>query len=551
MPVGKWKRFKLAFLTGREDQKTAWDGIVKATLRKLEDAAKTLATVNATRSQELLVEHGKLVKAVELAQGEYSKATTDGDKDAQITKINQANRTAEGLLTEAHGLLKALQPTGIVNLPGGLQILDDMMDEVDWSANQNSDETFGLAALKARFNISKVTGDLGHIALPKLYYILSRLPDGHTRTNDHLDKVKREKPLLEMGGLYNVTDKEIVISTRASDGLMARDWDTDVDDDVAEAHQLQGVAVKGFSHVTLHEVGHAYDHSQNFMGSRAGQADYGGWHVITRKQLADAWANEKGFYAEAAFSSIPRSFLQSYLVTELEKGDRGASARAEWAKLTAKGRLAPDEATVRAHGPIQQAIALYRQYEDPNDAEHVWPEEESDRKVIAERLVTASHSDTRTSGLSKEEKPAYGGVQQPAIRFILIDKMAPDAAIAKAIRDVTIYVDVQPDWSALKRHAAAQIMREYHGMKKGGLWKKGASGAARYAIGGVVYTVDKDLEPSTYMLAARAFSVSKYQWNAPAEWFAELYAYYFAGRMKPSAKHVKLFLSELGEPFPV
>jgi hypothetical protein len=65
-------------------------------------------------------------------------------------------------------------------------------------------------------------------------------------------------------------------------------------------------------------------------------------------------------------------------------------------------------------------------------------------------------------------------------------------------------------------------------------WWKGAV-CARIQIGGRVYQeAYDDGRWRSYDYAARARGISGYQFRAPAEWFAELYAAYFGGKLKDS-----------------
>jgi len=70
-------------------------------------------------------------------------------------------------------------------------------------------------------------------------------------------------------------------------------------------------------------------------------------------------------------------------------------------------------------------------------------------------------------------------------------------------------------------------------------WWKGAV-CQRIAIGGRVYQeAYPDGRWFSYPYAARARGISGYQFRAPPEWFAELYAAYFGGKLKPSHPAMK------------
>lgn len=60
------------------------------------------------------------------------------------------------------------------------------------------------------------------------------------------------------------------------------------------------------------------------------------------------------------------------------------------------------------------------------------------------------------------------------------------------------------------------------------------STAAKIAIGGVVYQESYDFRWTSYSLGARKQGMTGYQFRAPGEWFAELYAAYHSGKLKPN-----------------
>lgn len=91
---------------------------------------------------------------------------------------------------------------------------------------------------------------------------------------------------------------------------------------------------------------------------------------------------------------------------------------------------------------------------------------------------------------------------------------------------------VKPDvWE--KRRAEALVWCESI-RAANGIWWKGAI-CQRVAIGGRVYQESyNDGRWRSYDYSARAKGISGYQFRAPAEWFAELYAAYFGEKLKPS-----------------
>jgi hypothetical protein len=70
------------------------------------------------------------------------------------------------------------------------------------------------------------------------------------------------------------------------------------------------------------------------------------------------------------------------------------------------------------------------------------------------------------------------------------------------------------------------------------LWDKGAESAKR-AIGGRVYHESYPNAWVSYNLAARAKGITGYQFRANGEWYAELYAAFHTGKLKPSHPYAK------------
>ena len=93
----------------------------------------------------------------------------------------------------------------------------------------------------------------------------------------------------------------------------------------------------------------------------------------------------------------------------------------------------------------------------------------------------------------------------------------------------------RPDWKALKKHAAVECAENIRlKSSDSGLWDRGNGAAAKYAINGTVYQEAYDGKWVSYALAARGQILCDYQFRSPAEWFAEPYAAFFLGKLKPS-----------------
>jgi hypothetical protein len=93
----------------------------------------------------------------------------------------------------------------------------------------------------------------------------------------------------------------------------------------------------------------------------------------------------------------------------------------------------------------------------------------------------------------------------------------------------------KPDWKAIAKHPAVECAENIR-LKNSdsGLWDKGDSAAAKYALGSSVYQESYDGQWTSYALSARGQILCNYQFRAAGEWFAEPYAAFFLKKLKPT-----------------
>jgi len=109
-------------------------------------------------------------------------------------------------------------------------------------------------------------------------------------------------------------------------------------------------------------------------------------------------------------------------------------------------------------------------------------------------------------------------------------KPADEAGVTGALK-----AGDKPDWKALAKHPAVECA-EHIRLKNSdsGLWDRGNGGAAKYAIGSSVFQEAYEDQWVSYALAARGQILCDYQFRSSAEWFAEPYAAFFLGKLKPA-----------------
>lgn len=225
----------------------------------------------------------------------------------------------------------------LASKPGGLQALDDLVEEL-----KRSTSTPGvMAALKARFRLDDAeciidtTEDPAKVTqeLCALYQSLTQVPDKHTRDNSSFKKIVRKS---SAGSAYNRREKAIKMGEGHPD--------ESAEYVVADAHELPDTKdeckpvadappVTFFDWNTWHEVGHAMDDRKSFMARRAGQAAFGGWTAHGRDVLA---------VAEAVADELNQTGLTPALIAAY-LNDRNAVPSPKpsgWSKVEAFARTA-------------------------------------------------------------------------------------------------------------------------------------------------------------------------------------------------------------------
>ena len=107
-------------------------------------------------------------------------------------------------------------------------------------------------------------------------------------------------------------------------------------------------------------------------------------------------------------------------------------------------------------------------------------------------------------------------------------KPAEDSSVTAALTPAD-----KPDWKAIAKHPAVECAENIR-LKNSdsGLWDRGDSAAAKYALGSSVYQESYDGQWTSYALSARGQILCNYQFRAAGEWFAEPYAAFFLKKLK-------------------
>jgi hypothetical protein len=87
-------------------------------------------------------------------------------------------------------------------------------------------------------------------------------------------------------------------------------------------------------------------------------------------------------------------------------------------------------------------------------------------------------------------------------------------------------------WKELANHPAVKCAEHIRKSKgEDGLWDKDDGEIAKYALGKRVYQESYDKDWTSYNIDARGIKLSKYQFRAAGEWYAEAYSAFFLGKL--------------------
>lgn len=411
---------------------------------------------------------------------------------------DRALKQAKGALAQDPQTLKVLMQRA-----QGPAAIDAMMKALGASAKSAEDKEFAKAAILARFDMTSLAGDLTTKALPKLYEVLASVPAAHTTGNPQLQHIKRDRNS-NQPSTYGETVLTLNIGKTGSSTQ-----ELDQDDDVKASARLRKTEVNTFSHTTLHELGHSVDDKDGFMGTHGKLASYGGWEVHTIDELADVAGTAKKFYA-LGDQGLPIAFLRELLKCTLAGQSWKAPPPDVLKSLSIADRLGglapPNQAALLSDKWVQQA--------------------QTDRDML--RKADGGWDAAVANNLRNDLRRAVDGYAPNAkyicetIELIFTRQMSAREA-ADAVLDQV--VDKAPDGFDLDTLATHDAVAwcEWARSHPGDKYKYYKGGPPNFVVNGRYYFRDENNWRS-YLVDARKNGVSQYQFKAPAEWFAELYA---------------------------
>lgn len=497
-------------------------------------------------TQEMVnARQAEAVEAVKLLNPFVAK-----DKETEKTRLQFALRLSKtakspaaldikyddlgAILTEAKAALKAakqrkieIEAEEIAAGENGSATLDTMIEALGGSAKSEEAKTFVKAALKARFKIDTLEGEMTTKALPKLYKVLGSVPEWQVRDNDSLKNIKRVRQGPEGASYFTSDTQEIYLE-------LGRTGTFHFTNENYTTDSGKKTKVDSFSVTTLHEIGHAVDDQLGFMDGRELQTKYGGWKMEKRDEIAGRIAAEKGFLQGWSKAYAPAPLIQ-VLDGVLDKGKIDLT---EWDRKAGEiGQVFGAKTDDQLTGEIlaDPGIVLAETSRETFARDNSWPAN-TDNEVNTARIRVG-----RAWGTLRQEI-------QGVIAIMLERKVPAAAEVARLLARLRgLQTNLAPaDRTKLETHPAVELCRAIRiAGSNSGLWDQGAGAAGKWAIGGRVYQQSYSKSWVSYAAEVRGRGISQYQFRAPGEWFAELYALYYLGKLPKTHADAQWIAAEI------
>lgn len=366
--------------------------------------------------------------------------------------------------------------------------IDQYISAIGDKAETDEQKGMMIAAIKERYGVDELAGELSSNALPRLYKALALLPDNHTKLNAKLREITRSK--MSDTSLYS----KGVININGGESGPHSSGKEKYDDGAGKKMKFNK-----FDAHTLHEVGHSVDDACGFMDAHRSKPAYGGWAPSNSNDATNAAVRK--FKAE--WSAFGEQAL-AVAVGELLAG-RTADKALELIKAAKKG-----------YESVTRAVLL----KDPAvvKADEIMEEVIDDRGAV---LTPEASID-----LDKKFNPSSIGAMSK-LDDIMVAANFCMAMRSRYMRAADLADQYEASFAAAgdekQFRKLCEKVAKWVRLVTDELWFASSGDVDAVAVDGKVYQRDKNTW-WRYDLSARKQMVKDYQFRSPAEWFAECYA---------------------------
>jgi hypothetical protein len=410
--------------------------------------------------------------------------------------------------------------------------LDKAVDDMGSKADSSADKEFVKEAFKARFNVEVFEGEISKTNVMAFYKTFKMVPDSHTKGNEWLTNVNRKKSLGDVTSSYDAPDKGPGVKPRGEVAIRAMRTSGPVEmvqNDIVAPMIFSGVdgnkKINQFTWVTLHEIGHAVDHADDFMSNGTNNGLFGDWKSHGFDEI-------KGLIKKKllkAFPKYPADFVAAYVERvcankPLKDADRDELAKKWGIEMKVALTKPKDKNGLLNDDGLKSAEAARLKFEQDGWNDDATKKARSDAEGLLKVPTMLDIAMRILERVLGQKKPLAAAVDD------VLDSL-PDSADLNA----------EPDWDGLKK---ADILRWYKsaclvepkGVLDGIKQMTGAAcwiRSAEYPIDDRIYHESYKGKWVSYALKARQDKLTDYQYRAAGEFFAESYAAFFMKKLRP------------------
>ncbi len=275
-----------------------------------------------------------------------------------------------------------------------------------------------------------------------------------------------------------------------------------------------------WSMTLLHEVGHTVDHKRQVMDNHGARPVFGGWQTMKATEVADSMLDA---YMEGHVHFSDEEKAEIGRLEEVERREDALFAK-HWPSGTShREKLDYYNQTGKAAGERAREASSQRRAIVDEVHDRAWTARHRVTREMLKRGITAAA--TKRGYTSMGTTTYIYNAVRGAPGFDALS--APEKA--QTLRTVT-------------RHPAVRMVRKNYGL---GAWERNDETMAKMArpFGGRYFQrsypgsgnkADRksNAEWVSFEVDSRRDAVSHYQYRAPGEWFAELYAHYYMGTLE-------------------
>ncbi len=503
--VTKGQKFKAAFGVVSSNAKTARKNEV---LTVLGDLTTEITNLPITTPAKAVAHVTDVVSKLRDRLASYTYDTLKNNAAYKLCDAveKDAKKAAKAIAALAESEKELPKLKGMMDR-GESDELDKMVQKIGARAKTIEEQGFLIAAIRARYGIDSMSGELTSGALPRFYKVLGMVPEEHALLNQKLTGITRTKQT----GTSDYGGGSININGGA--GTPNRSNREKYDN--SEGKKLD---LPNFDSTTLHEIGHAVDEASGFMDGKMGNASFGGWEKSSRKEVVDIlidklkvnWEDDLGL---AKIKVIAEAASMGDVATMVNTLDMQKDVTAS---------MTPDD--LKDDPGVKEMDRLVSEF---LDTLHTDPSVDDLNRFLA------THNQALAQSKVTETDPMKRMLITSVIQTMREGLRRADDVIDEKQTQLKLLTDGKPDPTDLTKIKDDPAIAWAKLIRTELWWKSSTEIEGTAAVGDTVYQAD-GTKWWKYKKAARAQMVRDYQFRSPAEWFAEVYAVFMLGKLAPS-----------------